>query len=147
MFEFLPIAKQIQLLFEEIHHPDEQRSYTLQEVSNEIDVSLPTLSQLRNGNIQNPQLHTLREICRFFDVPLHYFETRTVEECYAILRRSHEDMSEDMNEISFRAMQLSEESQQDVLKVIRWVQAAEEKRRQEMDNSAPAHLPDTSDRE
>ena len=53
--------------------------------------NLPALSQLRTGKIKNPQLHTLREICRFFHVPLRYFETTSVEECYAILAGKQED--------------------------------------------------------
>lgn len=125
MDEFLPVSKQIQLLFEERRHPETDEPYTLQHISQQIDVSLPTLSQLRSGKIANPQLHTLREICRVFDVPLHYFETRTVEECYAILHGDTMEADDNTTGIAFRLTSLSDESKEDVLKIMQWIQAAE----------------------
>ncbi len=132
MTEYLSIAEQLQILFEEVRHP-ENRPYTLQEVSQHIDVSLPTLSQLRSGRSKNPQLNTLRELCRFFKVPLRFFETRSREECYAILAETVHDDASALNEISFRATHLSPQAQQDILKVIQWVQAAERLRKQGVD--------------
>ena len=128
MDTFLLVSEQLQILFDEVKHPA-GRPYTMQEVSDAIDVSLATLSQLRTGKIKNPQLHTLREICRFFHVPLRYFETHTVEECYALLSGNQDDILSPINEIAFRATHLSPKSQQDVLTIIRWVQAAEEQRK------------------
>lgn len=130
MNDFLSVAEQLQLLFEAVHHPT-GRAYTMQEVSNTIDVSLATLSQLRAGKIKNPQLHTLREIGRFFQVPLRFFETRSVEECYALLAEGKEETLTPINEIAFRATQLSPESQRDVLTIIHWVEAAEAQRQRE----------------
>lgn len=132
MTEYLSVAEQLQILFEEVLHPD-NRSYTLQEVSEAIDVSLPTLSQLRSGRSKNPQLNTLRELCRFFDVPLRYFETQNREECYAILAKENRPSTTALNEISFRATHLSPQAQQDILKVIQWVQAAERMRKEGID--------------
>jgi transcriptional regulator with XRE-family HTH domain len=128
MDDFLPVAEQLHILFETVKHP-EGRPYTMQEVSEVIDVSLPTLSQLRTGRIRNPQLHTLREICRFFQVPLRYFETRSAEQCYAILAGEQAEEISPIHEIAFRATHLSPKSQQDVLTIIKWVQAAEEQRK------------------
>jgi transcriptional regulator with XRE-family HTH domain len=130
MNNFLSVAEQLQVLFEAVQHPS-GRAYTMQEVSDSIDVSPATLSQLRTGKIKNPQLNTLREICRFFDVPLRYFETRSVEECYALLADGREDTASPLNEIAFRATQLSPESQRDVLTIIRWVEAAESQRQRD----------------
>jgi transcriptional regulator with XRE-family HTH domain len=133
MRDYLPLADQIQILFEAVRHPD-GRSYTLQEVSEQTQVSLATLSQLRTGRIKNPQLSTLRALCAFFQVPLRYFDTRTTEECYAIVvQKEEEDTNPALNEISFRATHLSPEAQEDILKVIQWVQAAEELRKQGID--------------
>lgn len=101
----------------------------MQEVNAAIDVSLATLSQLRTGKIKNPQLHTLREICRFFHIPLRYFETRSAEECYAVLAGGQAEAISPINEIAFRATHLSPKSQRDVLTIIQWVQAAEEQRK------------------
>jgi transcriptional regulator with XRE-family HTH domain len=128
MNDFLPVAEQLQILFDEVKHPA-GRAYTMQEVSETIDVSLATLSQLRTGKIKNPQLHTLREICRFFHVPLRYFETRSIEECYAILAGDQVEALSPINEIAFRATHLSPKSQRDVLTIIQWVQAAEAQRK------------------
>ncbi|MCA0455431.1 MAG: helix-turn-helix domain-containing protein [Chloroflexi bacterium] len=132
MTEYLSVAEQLQILFEEVLHPD-NRPYTLLEVSEAIDVSLPTLSQLRSGRSKNPQLNTLRELCRFFDVPLRYFETHSREECYAILTNDDQSNANALNEISFRATHLSPQAQQDILKVIQWVQAAERLRKEGVD--------------
>ena len=129
MTDYLSVAEQLQILFEEVLHP-ENRPYTLQEVSQHIDVSLPTLSQLRSGRSKNPQLNTLRELCRFFKVPLRYFETHSREECYAVLAEKDAGDSSALNEISFRATHLSHQAQQDILKVIQWVQAAERLRKE-----------------
>lgn len=132
MNDFLSVAEQLQVLFENVRHPT-GRVYTMQEVSDAIDVSLASLSQLRAGKIKNPQLHTLREIGRFFNVPLRYFETRSIEECYALLAEGLEESPSPINEIAFRAMQLSPESQRDVLTIIRWVEAAEAQRQLEQE--------------
>ena len=125
--DYLPVSQQIHILFDAIRHPDD-RPYTLHEVSDAIDVSLATLSQLRSGKIRNPQLHTLREICRFFRVPLRYFETRSVEECYAIIAGDEASSQPTHHEIAFRATRLTTHSQRDVLTIIKWVQAAEQQR-------------------
>lgn len=128
MDDYLPVSEQLQILFEEVAHRD-GRPYNLQEISDAIDVSVPTLSQLRTGRIKNPQLHTLREICRFFGVPLRFFETKSVEECYAILVEEPSEPVSPISEIAFRASRLTAQSQQDILTMIAWVQAAEEQRK------------------
>src|SRR5690606_35122804 len=112
--------------FETVKKPDGQ-PYTMLEVSQVIGVSPPTLSQLRNGKITNPQLNTLRAICRFFNVPLHYFDTRSTEECYAILAKGRSDDDiEGINYIAHMAAALSPEGQRDLLTVIQWAHAAEQ---------------------
>lgn len=139
MADYLSVAQQIQILLDTVQHPS-GRPYTMQEVSEAIDVSVATLSQLKTGKIKNPQLNTLREICRFFNVPLRYFETRTVDECYALLAAGQEPPPPAINEIAFRATQLSPEGQRDVLKIMGWVEAAEAKRRKDNSPSAPPNL-------
>lgn len=131
--DFLPIAEQINILFQVVLHP-EGRPYTLEEVSQQSGVSVAALSQLRTGRITNPQLSTLRALCHFFRIPLRYFETRTAEACYAILAEGgNGGTPPELNEIAFRAIQLSPEAQRDVLKVIQWVQAAERLRQSGID--------------
>ncbi len=140
--DFLPLAEQVNILFQHVLHP-EGRPYTLDEVSQQCHVSVATLSQLRTGRITNPQLSTLRSLCRFFQVPLRYFETRSVEACYAVLaEKQPDDNTTELNEIAFRAIHLSPEAQRDVLKVIQWVQAAERLRHSGIDIPALPGLDD-----
>lgn len=130
MDEYLPVSEQLNILFDSVRHPD-GRSYLLQEVGAGTGISLGTLSQMRAGKIKNPQLNTLRAICRFFNVPLRYFETRNAEECYAILsNRESASETRELSEIAFRASSLPPRAQQDILTVIKWVQAAEQQRQQ-----------------
>lgn len=128
MSTYLPLHQQIQCLFDEVHHPD-GRAYTLKEVSTATGISIGTISQMRSGKIDNPQLNTLRDICHFFGVPLRFFETTSLDECYALLHQADDVTSEEtLSEIAFRAIDLSPEAQRDILKVIQWVQAAEQLR-------------------
>ena len=133
MHHYLPLADQLNILFEFVTD-DDGASYSMQDVSQNIDVSLATLSQLRNGKIKNPQLNTLREICRFFGVPLSYFETTSPEDCYAILGEN-EVITPQLSEIALRSRQLSPETQRDVRNMIKWAQAAEHER--EVDANFP----------
>ena len=137
MDDFLSLAQQIILLFEARRHP-EGRPYTMQEVSDATGISVAAISQMRNGKITNPQLNTLLSLCKFFDVPLRYFETRTNEECYAIFDGDNQPPTLVNHEISFRASALSEKAQRDILNMIKWVQAAERQRK--LDND-PTPLP------
>lgn len=130
MDELLPLAQQITLLFDVRRHPT-GRSYTMQEVCDATGISVAAISQMRNGKITNPQLNTLLGLCKFFKIPLGYFQTKTLEECYIIFNEDDQPPTFENNEIAFRANSLSEEAQQDILKMIRWVQAAEKQRRSE----------------
>ena len=125
MSEFLPVADLLKILFEEVQHPS-GRPFTMQEVSDATGVSLATISQMKTGKIKNPQLNTLRELCRFFKVPLRFFEAQSVETCYALLQEKPEESTREISEIAFRATTLSPEAQQDILTIIKWVQSAEQ---------------------
>ena len=132
MDDYLPVSTQLNILFTTVQHAD-NRPYTLQEVSDATGISVGTLSQLRTGRIENPQLNTLRELCRFFDVPLRYFETINEEQCYALIQNHEAKPTPELNEIAFRASNLSANSQRDLLTIIKWVQAAETQRKSGMD--------------
>lgn len=129
MATFLPVADQLNVLLTTRTHPS-GRTYTLQEVSEGTGIGAATISQMRTGRIKNPQLSTLRALCGFFQIPLRYFETRTVEECYALLQNQNDsggsEASGEITEIAFRATHLSREAQQDILTIIKWVQMAEQ---------------------
>lgn len=125
MDDYLPLAQQLNILFDEIKHP-EGRAYTLHEVSEATRISPGTISQMRNSKITNPQLSTVRAIARFFKVPLRYFEARSVEECYTVLAEAAQvEESPPLNEITFRALKLSPRARLELLTVLKWIQAAE----------------------
>jgi transcriptional regulator with XRE-family HTH domain len=129
MADYLSVSEQLQLLFT-IVLDDEGKPFTLTAVSQATEVSLPTLSQLRNGKISNPQLNTLRDICNFFQVPLRYFDTKTVEECQEIIaQRGNESSTSDQSPtlLTRMAATLSSDGQRDLLTLIQWARAAEQR--------------------
>jgi hypothetical protein len=73
-------------------------------------------------------LATLHELCRFFSVPLSFWECTSYDECYAVLAEGRKNLSTETAEIAFRASALSPKSQQDLLKIIAWVEMAERER-------------------
>lgn len=130
MDDYLPLSEQVKILFDSIRRGD-GNAFTLQEVSDATGVSLGTIGQMRSGKISNPQLNTLRALCQFFRVPLRYFETRTSEECYALLVAQSTQEQPALNEIAFRASGLSLDAQQDILALIKVFQ---EEEKQQDDN-------------
>ncbi|TVR25292.1 MAG: helix-turn-helix domain-containing protein [Anaerolineaceae bacterium] len=127
MNPYLPLSQQINLLFEYIKKPDRQ-PYTLKEVSQATGISLPSLSQLRNGRSVNPQLTTLRALCRFFNVPLSYFDCTSEEACLALIAQGRPDHTGDdqVHFISSMAASLSPQGQRDLLTIVKWAHAAEQ---------------------
>ncbi len=127
--EPLPLKDLINFLFANVLHPD-GRPYLTQEVAEQVRISHATINQLRTGRNKNPTLPTLQEISRFFNVPLSFFDCVSRDECYAVLNGPpSEDAPGPVAEIAFRATGLSPEGQQDVLKMILYVEAAERARK------------------
>ncbi len=122
---YLSVAEQINILFETVKRPD-GNTYTLAEVSEGTGLSIGALSHLRSDRNKHPQIDTMRAIARFFNVPLNYFETRSAEECYAIVAEGRSSSTGTLNEIAFRAGELSEAAQRQVLAMMRWIQEAEQ---------------------
>lgn len=126
----------LEFLFKHIHHP-EGRPYTVTEVADATELSYVTIYTLLQGRSKKPTLPTVQVLCNFFGVPLGFFECRSYDECYAILeniRNSENDGGDSRNspqlgEIIFRAQDLSPEGQQDLITLIKWVQAAERERK------------------
>jgi transcriptional regulator with XRE-family HTH domain len=125
--EPLPLKDLINFLFDHVRHP-EGRPYTTQEVADHVRISHATINQLRTGRIKSPTLATLHELCRFFNVPLNFWECTSYDECYAVLAEGRKALSTETAEIAFRASALSPKSQQDLLKIIAWVELAERER-------------------
>jgi transcriptional regulator with XRE-family HTH domain len=127
--EGLLLRDLVNFLFDNVLRPD-GRPHTTQEVTDHVRISHATINQLRTGRSKNPTLPTLQELCRFFEVPLSFFECQTYDECYAVLADKPEAQTEGVAEIAFRASRLSAQAQRDILKVIQWVEAAERERRE-----------------
>ena len=126
------IAELVNLLFEEILHPD-GRPYTEKEVSQQVNITHKTLNHIRTGNTPNPGIATIREISRFFGVSLAFFDVSSIEECYELLNERDETATSvpSVSEITFRSLDLSEESRKDILQIIQWVEAAERERKKD----------------
>lgn len=124
MDDYLLLSEQVKILFDAVRRKDGQ-PFTLQEVSDATGISLGAIGQMRSGKINNPQLNTLRALCRFFHVPLRYFETQTAEQCYTLLTKQLSQEKPALNEIAFRASGLSEDAQQDILTLIKMFQEEE----------------------
>lgn len=124
----LPLKDLVNFLFEHVLEPS-GRPYLSQEVADQVEISHATINQLRTGRIKKPTLPTLKELCRFFDVPLSFFECATYEDCYALLAQKHAPQGSQASEIAFRASQLSPKAQQQVLTVLHWVEEAERARK------------------
>lgn len=128
--EPLPLKDLINFLFEHVHRPD-GRVYVTQDVADNVRISHATINHLRTGRNKNPTLPTLQEIARFFGVPLTFFECTSYEACFAVLAgQDAEELPETVAEILFRASALSPKAQRDILKVVRWVEAAERQRKE-----------------
>jgi len=123
----MAIKDLINFLFDNIRHPD-GRPYTSQEVSEQVRISHATINQLRTGRNKNPTLPTLQEICGFFDVPLSFFEASSFDDCLKILGGQRIEISPTVAHIALRASNLSAKSQEDVLTILDWVEAAERER-------------------
>ena len=124
------IAELVNLLFEKIPRPD-GHPYTEKEESESVNITHKTLNHIRTGKTSNPGIAAIREISRFFDVSLAFFDAASLDECYEFLneRKSVSPPSPSVGEIMFRSLDLSEESRKDILQVIRWVEAAERERK------------------
>lgn len=125
--EALELKDLVNFLFDTIRRADGE-TYTIQEVADELDISPATIHQLRTGRIKNPTLPTLKELGRFFKVPLNFFECRTYDECHQVLGAEGMKLTPGTAKIAFRASKLSPKSQRDILKIIAWVEAAERER-------------------
>ena len=126
----LSLADLLNYLFEVIQHPD-GRPYTELEVARVSSVSFSTINHIRTGRSANPSITTIKGLCRFFDIPLSYFEATTYQECRAMLASQtlrRMEVDDPLNEIALRASGLSEDSQREILQIIGWVQAAERER-------------------
>lgn len=127
----------LEFLFKHIHHP-QGRPYSTTEVADATGLSYVTIYTLLQGRSKKPTLPTVQSLCDFFGVPLGFFECRSYDECYEVLKNKRNDENNEseggqnspqLGEIIFRAQDLSPEGQQDLITLIKWVQAAERERK------------------
>src|SRR5690554_4258115 len=130
MTDYLSFEEQLNILLEFSLNPATDRPYTLTEISENTGIALPTLSQLRAGKIKNPQLGSLRDLCRHFDISMDYFTTTSRDECFAMIAagRQNSDVTDDtesVSELSFRARNLSRKSKGDLYILVDWIKKLE----------------------
>lgn len=138
MSDFLPFDEQLNILLELSINPKTGRPYTLAEINENTGIAAPTLSQMRSGKIKNPQLSSLRDLCKHFGISMDYFTTKTRDECYAMITGGSQSAADTHNieavgELSFRARNLSEKSKADLYILLDWVKKLEGLRKMEID--------------
>ena len=129
MSDLFPVSKKVNLLFR-VFLKFDGKSYTNREVAEYVGVSIPTLVTIRNRPALNPTLSTLQGICKFFGVPLDYFNCETEAECLDLIKRVQignygmrtSEASPLIRQIIEKTMRMSSESQQEVLKVVTWIE-------------------------
>jgi len=129
MSESFSVSKKVNLLFR-VFLKFDGKSYTNREVAEYVGISIPTLVTIRNRPSLNPTLSTLQGICRFFGVPLDYFNCETEADCLDLIKRvqigsygvNTSEANPLLREIIDKTMRMSSESQQEVLKVVTWIE-------------------------
>ncbi|MEO1288225.1 MAG: hypothetical protein AAFV93_10685, partial [Chloroflexota bacterium] len=76
----------------------------------------------------NPRLDNVKAIADFFGVSLNYFSAGSVEEAIDLIAQRNEERSADI-ELAARFTNLSDEARQDLERILRWVQKADNTRR------------------
>lgn len=121
----LPFADLLNLLFEVIKHTD-GKPYRMQDLAQAADISQASVSLMCSGKNPNPRFDTVYRICRFFAVPLSYFEAGSREEALDIIATSRIPKSPEADLIALRATHLSPEAQRDVLRMMEYARRAEQ---------------------
>src|SRR5690606_20114150 len=85
MSDSFSVGDQVNLLFRVFVRSD-GKPYTNREVAEYVGISIPTLVTIRNRHGLNPTLSTLQGICRFFGVPLDYFNCEAEQDCLEMIK-------------------------------------------------------------
>ena len=129
MSDSFAVGEKVNLLFRVFIKAD-GKSYTNREVAEYVGISIPTLVTIRNRPGLNPTLSTLQGICKFFGVPLDYFNCETEAESLDLIKHvqigsygAHtSEASPLIRQILEKTMRMSGESQREVLKVVTWIE-------------------------
>ncbi|MEM9954339.1 MAG: helix-turn-helix transcriptional regulator [Chloroflexota bacterium] len=123
----LAFSKLLNLLFEHIRD-EEGQVFTDTYVSKVTGMSQSSISSLRRNLTSNPRLDNVKAIADFFGVSLNYFSAESVEEAIDLIAQRNEERSVDI-ELAARFTNLSDEARQDLERILRWVQKADNTRR------------------
>lgn len=138
----LPISEILDFLFHNIRK-EGGREFSEYEVAKGINIGTSTLKAIRDGKTLNPGLDTIRNLCRFFGVPLTVFQCGSLEEIRNILETQRQvlpnegDKNPVVQEIMLRSSNLSEAGKRDILKLVKMVGHAEAYRKGEVSRLAP----------
>ena len=108
------------------HRKEDGTAYTYAEIVAQSNgrLTISNLSQLRHGRTQ-PGYDVIQALCDTFGVEPNYFFEHGEE---ALLPSKPIDVDEDVLQIAFRAQELDESGREALLKIIKTIQAAREKK-------------------
>lgn len=132
-----PIKDLVNLLFEVFVKPN-GKPYSSADVAQVTDINGGSLANLRSKGSKNVTLGTLQALVAFFNVPLEYFTLESMDEAILYLAKLkagepiHElvprESDEIVAQILIKAMTLSADARQDVLRIIEWVEYGDKAR-------------------
>lgn len=121
--ESLAFSTLFNLLFEHVRDENGQ-VYTDAHVSRATNMSQSSISALRRNITNNPRLDNVKVIADFFGVSLNYFSAQTQEEAINLIATRKHQKSADI-ELATRLTNLSDEARQDLERILKWVQKAD----------------------
>lgn len=121
--ETLSFSMLFNLLYEHVRD-DDGNVYTDIEVAQQTGMSPSSISALRRSITGNPRLDNVKAVARFFGVPLNYFGAKTKAEAIDIIAKSKHNAPPNI-ELATRLTSLSDEARDDLERILRWVQKAD----------------------
>jgi transcriptional regulator with XRE-family HTH domain len=119
----LSIGDLVNLLFEHVRKSDGSK-YTNTEVSNATGLAFTSIKYIRDNVTPNPGISTLMAISKVFGVSIAFFEAETESEALGIIAQAKEVIPK-IERWMFRISHLSESAQEDILRMVAWIEQAE----------------------
>ena len=118
MPEHFPFRDQLRILIDTLPSPDGS-SYTVAAIAKATELTEKSIRNMLNGRTQNPHLDTLRDLCRFYQISLDYFECESEAECRAFLEQNVAQQASDVvREIDQQAETLTPSAKSNVLRLL-----------------------------
>ena len=127
----------VNLLFEVLVRPN-GKPYSVAEVARETGIVEGSLRSLKVRDYKTVTLATLQALATFFDIPIEYFTCETLEDARSYLARVKAGIpihdpdeyiaDELIPEIMTKAMSLSIDARQDLLRMMQWLEYGDKHR-------------------